>query len=158
MKYTMKSNYISFNKMKNNECHVEVRLFDKKRQQLKIGDVIEFVNSRTQEKLLTQLRGIAIFENFEDMVDYLTPQLLGYDNKDELMLRFERLYPADMVSKFNLVGLFVKNMTAELLEKARNEKLTRHPERSKPRTEGCQRSAARRGRPSCRRPCLPPKS
>lgn len=60
MKYTMKSNYISFNKMKNNECHVEVRLFDKKRQQLKIGDVIEFVNSRTQEKLLTQLRGIAI--------------------------------------------------------------------------------------------------
>lgn len=49
MKYTMKSNYISFNKMKNNECHVEVRLFDKKRQQLKIGDVIEFVNSRTQE-------------------------------------------------------------------------------------------------------------
>jgi ASC-1-like (ASCH) protein len=108
--------------MKNNECHVEVRLFDKKRQQLKIGDVIEFVNSRTQEKLLTQLRGIAIFENFEDMVDYLTPQLLGYDDKDELMLRFERLYPADMVSKFNLVGLFVKNMTAELLEKARNEK------------------------------------
>ena len=122
MKYTMESNYISFNKMKNNECHVEVRLFDKKRQQLKIGDVIEFVNSRTQEKLLTQLRGIAIFENFEDMVDYLTPQLLGYDDKDELMLRFERLYPADMVSKFNLVGLFVKNMTAELLEKARNEK------------------------------------
>ena len=122
MKYTMKSNYISFNKMKNNECHVEVRLFDKKRQQLKIGDVIEFVNSRTQEKLLTQLRGIAIFENFEDMVDYLTPQLLGYDDKDELMLRLERLYPADMVSKFNLVGLFVKNMTAELLEKARNEK------------------------------------
>lgn len=42
------------------------------------------------------------------MVDYLTPQLLGYDDKDELMLRFERLYPADMVSKFNLVGLFVK--------------------------------------------------
>lgn len=122
MKYTMKSNYISFNKMKNNECHVEVRLFDKKRQQLKIGDVIEFVNSRTQEKLLTQLRGIAIFENFEDMVDYLTPQLLGYDNKDELMLRFKRLYPADMVSKFNLVGLFVKNMMTELLEKARDEK------------------------------------
>lgn len=122
MKYTMKSNYISFNKMKNNECYVEVRLFDKKRQQLKIGDVIEFVNSRTQEKLLTQLRGIAIFENFEDMVDYLTPQLLGYDNKDELMLRFKRLYPADMVSKFNLVRLFVKNMTTELLEKARDEK------------------------------------
>ena len=122
MKYTMKSNYISFNKMKNNECYVEVRLFDKKRQQLKIGDVIEFVNSRTQEKLLTQLRGIAIFENFEDMVDYLTPQLLGYDNKDELMLRFKRLYPADMVSKFNQVGLFVKNMTTELLEKARDEK------------------------------------
>ena len=122
MKYTMKSNYISFNKMKNNECYVEVRLFDKKRQQLKIGDVIEFVNSRTQEKLLTQLRGIAIFENFEDMVDYLTPQLRGYDNKDELMLRFKRLYPADMVSKFNLVGLFVKNMTTELLEKARDEK------------------------------------
>lgn len=56
------------------------------------------------------------------MVDYLTPQLLGYDNKDELMLRFKRLYPADMVSKFNLVGLFVKNMTTELLEKARDEK------------------------------------
>lgn len=59
MKYTMQSNYISFNKMKNSERYVEVRLFDKKRQQLKIGDMIEFVNSMTQEKLLTQLRGIA---------------------------------------------------------------------------------------------------
>ena len=76
----------------------------------------------TQEKLLTQLRGMAIFENFEDMVDYLTPELLGYDSKDELMLRFERLYPAEMVSKFNLVGLFVKNMSSELLEKMREEK------------------------------------
>ena len=122
MKYTMQSNYISFNKMKNSERYVDVRLFDKKRQQLKIGDMIEFVNTTTQEKLLMQLQGIAIFEKFEDMVDYLTPQLWGYDSKEELMLRFERLYPTETASKFNLVGLFVKNMSSELLEKMREEK------------------------------------
>lgn len=118
----MNSNYISFNKMKNGERSVEVRLFDKKRQQLKIGDIIEFVNIETKEKLLTQLKGIAIFENFSDMVDYLTPQLLGYPNKEELMLRFERLYPADLVSRFNIVGLFIKNINADLLEIIRDEK------------------------------------
>lgn len=122
MKYVMNSNYISFNKMKNGERSVEVRLFDKKRQQLKIGDIIEFVNIETNEKLLTQLKGIAIFENFSDMVDYLTPQLLGYPNKEELMLRFERLYPADLVSRFNIVGLFIKNINADLLEIVRDEK------------------------------------
>ncbi len=122
MKYTMQSNYISFNKMKNSERYVDVRLFDKKRQQLKIGDMIEFVNTTTHEKLLMQLQGIAIFEKFEDMVDYLTPQLWGYDSKEELMLRFERLYPTETASKFNLVGLFVKNMSSELLEKMREEK------------------------------------
>lgn len=122
MKYTMQSNYISFNKMKNSERYVDVRLFDKKRQQLKIGDMIEFVNATTHEKLLMQLQGIAIFEKFEDMVDYLTPQLWGYDSKEELMLRFERLYPTETASKFNLVGLFVKNMSSELLEKMREEK------------------------------------
>ena len=122
MKYTMQSNYISFNKMKNSERYVDVRLFDKKRQQLKIGDMIEFVNTTTHEKLLMQLQGIAIFEKFEDMVDYLTPQLWGYDSKEELMLRFERLYPTETASKFNLVGLFVKNMSSELLEKMWEEK------------------------------------
>ena len=122
MKYTMQSNYISFNTMKNSERYVDVRLFDKKRQQLKIGDMIEFVNTTTHEKLLMQLQGIAIFEKFEDMVDYLTPQLWGYDSKEELMLRFERLYPTETASKFNLVGLFVKNMSSELLEKMREEK------------------------------------
>lgn len=122
MKYVMNSNYISFNKMKNGERSVEVRLFDKKRQQLKIGDIIEFVNIETKEKLLTQLKGIAIFENFSDMVDYLTPQLLGYPNKEELMLRFERLYPADLVSRFNIVGLFINNINADLLEIVRDEK------------------------------------
>lgn len=122
MKYVMNSNYISFNKMKNGERSVEVRLFDKKRQQLKIGDIIEFVNIETKEKLLTQLKGIAIFENFSDMVDYLTPQLLGYPNKEELILRFERLYPVDMVARFNIVGLFIKNINADLLEIVRDEK------------------------------------
>ncbi len=104
----------SFNKIKAGR-KVDMRLFDKKRQSLKIGDIIEYENiNNPREHMECLVLGTAIFDNFSNMVDCLTPQMLGYFNKDEVILRLNRAYPLDMQKNFNVMAIFIKNVTPSL--------------------------------------------
>ena len=101
----------SFNRIKAGR-KVDMRLFDKKRQSLKIGDVIEYENlNNPHEHLLCQVLGTAVFDNFGNMVDCLTPQLLGYDNKEEVILRLNRAYSLEQQKDFNVMAIFIQNIT-----------------------------------------------
>ena len=101
----------SFNKIKAGR-HIDMRLFDKKRQNLKIGDVIEYENiNNPRERLECVVLGTAIFDNFSNMVDCLTPQMLGYDNKEEVILRLNRAYSFELQKNFNVMAIFIKNIT-----------------------------------------------
>lgn len=112
----------SFNKIKKGERKIDLRLFDKKRQQLKIGDTIEFGCTENNETIMCLVKGIAIFENFEDLVTYITPQSLGYEDVGEVLLRLERLYPLEEQKKFNVVGIFIEDISLDILEKVRDSK------------------------------------
>ena len=111
MQYKMDLSEFSFNKIKAGR-KVDMRLFDKKRQNLKIGDVIEYENiNNPREHLLCQVLGTAVFDNFSNMVDCLTPQMLGYDNKEEVILRLNRAYSLDLQKNFNVMAIFIQNIT-----------------------------------------------
>ena len=45
------------------------------------------------------------------MVDCLTPQLLGYDNKEEVILRLNRAYSLEQQKDFNVMAIFIQNIT-----------------------------------------------
>ena len=56
MIYKMKLNESAFDRMKNGTKTIEFRLYDEKRQQIKIGDKIEFSKAPDlQEKLLVDV-------------------------------------------------------------------------------------------------------
>ena len=59
-------------------------------------------NSSTGEHLECKVKGIAIFDNFNDLVDALGAEALGYDNKKEVLIRLERVYPAILQQKLNV--------------------------------------------------------
>lgn len=41
----------------------------------------------------------------------MTPQLLGYDNKEEVILRLNRAYSLEQQKDFNVMAIFIQNIT-----------------------------------------------
>ena len=114
MQYKMDLSEFSFNKIKAGR-RVDMRLFDKKRQSLKIGDMIEYENiNNPHEHIECLVQGMAVFDNFSNMIDCLTPQMLGYDDKEEIILRLIRAYSLDLQKNFNVVAIFIKNVAPAL--------------------------------------------
>lgn len=114
MQYKMDLSEFSFNKIKAGR-RVDMRLFDKKRQSLKIGDMIEYENiNNPHEHVECLVQGMAVFDNFSNMIDCLTPQMLGYDDKEEIILRLNRAYSLDLQKNFNVVAIFIKNVAPAL--------------------------------------------
>ncbi len=114
MQYKMDLSEFSFNKIKAGR-RVDMRLFDKKRQSLKIGDMIEYENiNNPHEHIECLVQGMAVFDNFSNLIDCLTPQMLGYDDKEEIILRLNRAYSLDLQKNFNVVAIFIKNVASAL--------------------------------------------
>ena len=114
MQYKMDLSEFSFNKIKAGR-RVDMRLFDKKRQSLKIGDMIEYENiNNPHEHIECLVQGMAVFDNFSNMIDCLTPQMLGYDDKEEIILQLNRAYSLDLQKNFNVVAIFIKNVAPAL--------------------------------------------
>ena len=68
---------------------VEMRLFDEKRQKLRVGDRIEFTNEKTGEKLTVTVVGLHRFCNFLSLANAFTPKELGF--KDETARRIAEI-------------------------------------------------------------------
>lgn len=114
MKYALPVHEFSFNKIKNGTRKVGVHLFDKHAQKIKIHDVLEIHNTSNSETLECEVLGIAVFDNFNDLVDALSPQALGYKDKKEVLLRLNRIFSADAQKACNVVGFFLKKLDDEV--------------------------------------------
>ncbi|MBS4773873.1 MAG: hypothetical protein KHX55_06330 [Proteobacteria bacterium] len=121
MKYSIPVHEFSFNKIKNGTRKIGVHLLDKKAQQIKLHDVLEMCNSSTSEKLNCEVTGIAVFDNFNDLVDALGHQSLGYDNKEEVMIRLARIFPQEAQAALNAVAFFIKPLHERMNIKQRTE-------------------------------------
>ena len=65
-KHEMYLNDKPFTKIKEETKTLELRLNDEKRQLLKIGDLIEFTNRTTLEKMLVIIENLYKFDSFEE--------------------------------------------------------------------------------------------
>ena len=108
MKYLIDVHEFSFNKIKNGSRKIAIHLFDKNTQKIKIGDILDIHNISNSEHLECYVKGIAIFDNFEDLTDSLTPQALGYDNKKEVMVRINRMFSKELQQNLNSVAFFLE--------------------------------------------------
>lgn len=120
MKYPIVINTLPFNMIKNRKQKVDIRLFKKQLQSLKINDVLEYENNMTGEKMLCKVKGLAFFENCKDLVENITPQLIGYDNEEEVMVRIRRAFTKEDLENFNVVGIFLDYVGSGMLEKIKD--------------------------------------
>lgn len=82
MKHAMRLHSSPFNMIKCGEKTYELRLYDEKRQCIKIGDKIEFLNTNNQEQLVVCVKNIHIFKNFIELYQALPLLKCGYTEEN----------------------------------------------------------------------------
>ena len=88
---------------------IEMRLFDEKRADLEVGDVIIFTNLATGEKLSRTVIALAPFDSFETLYAAFPKSRLGYrDDEDASPKDMEQYYPAEKIAKYGPLAIFLE--------------------------------------------------
>lgn len=106
MLHKMKLNEDPFNRIKNGTKTIEFRLFDEKRQQIKIGDQIEFSKlPDLQEKLLVDVIELYREDTFETLFRKL------YTDKEEIARKTNamyEIYSPEKEHQYGVLGIGIK--------------------------------------------------
>ena len=106
--HEMKLNPAPFAQIKSGRKTIELRLFDEKRQKIKVGDGITFTNTETGEKLAKTVKALHRFDSFETLYKTLPLLQCGYTEAD-----VDNAHPSDMAqyyspeeqAQFGVVGI-----------------------------------------------------
>ena len=104
----MKLNPAPFEMIKSGMKTIELRLYDEKRQQVKIGDRIVFTNTATGEILNATVIKLHRFNAFSELYKSLpllkcgyTPENIDNANPDDM----EQYYSVEEQKKYGVVGI-----------------------------------------------------
>lgn len=85
---------------------IEMRLNDEKRSGIKVNDIIEFTNTKTNEKMKAKVIGLYKYESFDALYQNFSKISLGYGDNEianpEDMLQY---YSKDMIDKYGVLGI-----------------------------------------------------
>ena len=105
----MRLNNGPFELIKNGTKTVEIRLNDEKRSLIKEGDIIEFENRATKEKLKVKVIKLHKFDNFEELYKHFDKVSLGYGKEEKADPKdMEEYYPQDKQEKYGVLGIEIK--------------------------------------------------
>lgn len=118
MLHRMKLNESPFERIKNGTKTIEFRLYDEKRQQIKIGDKIEFSKSPDlQEKLLVDVIDLYREDTFENLFRKL------YSNEEEIIQKtkiMHTIYSPEKEQQHGILGIKIKINVDNLKENIEN--------------------------------------
>lgn len=107
--HLMKLQKEQFEKIKNNSKRIEVRLFDDKRKELKVEDIIIFTNlDNKNETLKVKIIGLYKFKSFEELYSSFPLRDFGYLNnisKEKLLEMIYEIYSKEDEMKFWVLGI-----------------------------------------------------
>lgn len=106
-KMNLQPKYYDF--IKDGTKRIELRLYDEKRQEIKLGDEIEFSKSET-EKIHTRVIGLIRYQSFEDLFKDFPIEILADKTmtKDELLGVLSEFYTKEKQQEFGVVGIRIK--------------------------------------------------
>ena len=104
----MKLNSVPFEMIKSGEKTIELRLYDEKRQQIKVGDIIIFTNTVNGEKMCATVKKLHRFDSFEELYKTLPLLQCGYVPEDVNTAHpsdMEQYYSAEEQKQYGVVGI-----------------------------------------------------
>ena len=108
----MKINEPSFKAIQAGKKTIEVRLNDKKRQLLKVGDSIEFSKlPDLREKIQVQVSKLERFKTFKELIGRYPMEKHSSkpeQTKEECLNNFYKLYPKEEEEQFGVLAIHIK--------------------------------------------------
>ena len=109
MKHDMKLQNEHFVAIKNGTKTIEMRLYDEKRKLVNLGDIIEFTNITTGEKITAQVEHLYLYPSFEELYKNHNKIDLGYKQNEIASPKdMSKYYPQEEQEKFGVVGIKIK--------------------------------------------------
>ena len=94
----------AFKSIKSGHKDIEIRLNDEKRQLINIGDIIEFTNITTGEKLKVKVIDLHLFKTFSELFEAFDHKRLGItDNADAKSM--DLFYSKEEQEKYMALGI-----------------------------------------------------
>ncbi len=122
MKHIMHLMKFSYDKIVNGSKRIEMRLFDAEHQKIKLNDVIEFICQENNERLLCLVRGLVVFERFDDLIALFPAKIFGYDNKEEVRVRINRRFSYEEQLINHVVGIIIMPLQVHTLQNIQEQK------------------------------------
>lgn len=116
MQHTMKLRPNPFHMIACGEKTYELRLYDEKRQCIKIGDEIVFVNTKTQEQLVVSVKNIHIFKGFMELYQSLPLLKCGYTEENVSTANpadMEEYYSKEQQAQYGVVAFEIEKITEQ---------------------------------------------
>jgi len=107
--HTMKVKTKYYNLLKSGEKTIELRLFDEKRQKIKVGDEIVFSDlSDPDDSFVAIVLKLHRAKSFEALCQIIAPRQAGFSSKEELVTVLEEFYAPSDQEKFGVVGIEIR--------------------------------------------------
>lgn len=109
--HIMKLNPVPFYKIVSGVKKYELRLFDEKRQSIRIGDLIEFIKTDGTDKCIVEVVGLHRFSSFAELYSVLPLEDLGYST-DELNSAsskdMDKYYSAEQQKQYGVLAIEIR--------------------------------------------------
>ncbi len=107
--YSLKLNESPFSRIKSGQKTIELRLFDDKRKQIRLGDFIEFrLQPELEETIKTQVTGLLNYPMFSDLVNDLPLEYFGCETKQQALEEVSKFYPEEDQVLNSVLGIRIK--------------------------------------------------
>ena len=95
-----------YQKIKSGLKTIEMRLYDDKRKIIEVGDIIEFENRVTLEKIRTKVVNLFLYNSFSELYEKHDKVSLGYNKEDEANPSdMEQYYSKEEQNMYGVVGI-----------------------------------------------------
>lgn len=115
MTHCMNLELSAFLKIANGSKTIELRLNDKKRQKINIGDRIEFRCSEINSVIFAEVIKLHKFLDFEQLYKALPLEKCGYSKNDLKSAHYtdmEKYYIKEQIKKYGVLGIELQKITA----------------------------------------------
>ena len=109
--HAMKLRPIPFDAIQSGKKTVELRLYDEKRQKIKVGDIIFFVQTETEETIRAEVTGLRKYADFKALYAAENPTAMGYSEGETADPRdMSQYYDEVEIKKYGTLAIEIKRI------------------------------------------------
>ena len=112
MEFEMRLNKKFFKEVFDGTKKYEIRLNDKKRKEISVGDTIIFSNrDNMNEKVKVEVTSLEFFSNFNGLLNKIDVSLIASNiTKEELINKLNDIYTAEEISEYGVVAIGISRI------------------------------------------------